>query len=132
MTRYEILLKEKELALLTSNNHIIIYDENHMEIYNSNLIKMLDLNGVIYKPYFDNLSKDDKIKVCYSYQLTLYQNIYLFIKNKYYKLFDQQWESMLLSYADPNFIKDMDKENKLNYDYIINDKFVLKKIKEKI
>jgi len=130
MTRYEILLKEKELALLTTNCYIIIYDENHMEIYNSNLIKMLDVDGVIYKPYFDNLSKDDKLKICYCYQLTLYQNIYLSVKNKECKLFDQQWESILLTYADPNFIKDTDKENKRNYNYIINDKSVLRKIKK--
>ena len=126
MIRSEILLKESESVLFTTNCHTIIYDDNHITIYNSNLIKMIDINGSIYKEYFDNLPKDDKIKVCYSYQLTLYQNVYLSIKNKEDKIFDQQWESILLSYSDPNYVKEIDKENKRNYNYIIDDKYVRK------
>lgn len=129
MTKYEKKLKEKYSVLFTTNCHTIIYDHNHMIIYNSDLIKIIDIIGTIYKPYLDNLSENDKLnlKICYPYfPITIYQKIHISIKSKQECLFDEQWESTVLSTVDPNYNKKLNKENKCNYNYIIDGKYIRK------
>lgn len=122
-------LEDNDSVLFTINCHSIIYDENHIEIYNSNLIKIIELYGTIYKKYLDDLDETDKynLKISYIYYpITFHQKICVIIKDKKKKVFGEDWESMLFTNIDSNYIKELDKENKSTYNYIIEDNYIRK------
>lgn len=131
MSDYEKKLDDNFSIILTTNCHTIIYDDNSMMIYNSDLINIVDVIGTTYKPYLDKLSENDRsnLKIYYPYLLTIYQKIHIRIKGSQELLFNEQWESTLLSTVDSNYFKQIDKENRNNYNYIIDNNYI-KKIKK--
>ncbi len=128
MSKYEKKFENKDSIIFTTNCHTIIYDDNSMRIYNSDLIKIIDIIGTVYKQYFDKLSENDRLnlKIYYPYLLTIYQKIHIRIKGQQECLFNEQWESTLLSTIDSNYFKQLTKENKNNYNYIIDGKYIRK------
>ncbi len=128
MLNFQIKFEDKDSVLITTNCHIIIYGSNSMKIYDSDLTEIISIIGTIYKPYLDNLSENDKdnLKVHYPYLLTIYQNIHIRIKGSQKLLFNKQWESTLLTMVEPNYFKKSYKQNKCNYNYIVDGKYIIK------
>lgn len=128
MSNYEKRFEDKDSVIFTTNCHAIIYDDNSMTIYNSDLIKIINITGTIYKTYLDNLLENDRLnlKIYYPYLLTIYQKINIRIKGKQDFLFNEQWESTMLSTVEHNYFKQSYKENKHNYNYVIDGKYIRK------